>query len=196
MYAGEYGFSMNIYSLGCLPGETDDHTRRFALLIRHLRRALGTQGNLFVHYNPTFMKAQTPYEFFSNARPAEIRRKYALLRSALADCNVDFVSVIEDPMVYYQPVLALGDYNAGRVLEHLYRKPHVAESDWLKAFHELGFDDSRYFSPKDPLQTLPWEHIACTDHQRLKRRAGALARSVSENDILLYTEHSQVVPGE
>jgi len=169
--ASKYGFALNIYSLGALPGETDDHTRRFAALLRSLRRMHQHQNPLYVHYNPAFMKAQTPYQYFRNTRPKEIRRKYALLQSELRDVDVQFVSVIPDPMVYYQPVLALGDFEAGRILAHLYRRADVSEEDWVQAFWELCLDDSRYFTEKDPSRTLPWEHIVYHDHQRLKRRA-------------------------
>jgi radical SAM superfamily enzyme YgiQ (UPF0313 family) len=175
-YAKKYGFSMNIYSLGALPGETDEHTKGFATLIRSLRKTLGDGNQMFVHYNPAFMKAQTPYQYFGNTRPAEIRRKFNLLKSQLSGCDVEFVSVIGDSMCYYQPVLALGDFEAGRVMAHLYGRPSVTEDNWGSAFHELDQDDSRYFAAKDPNKVLPWEHIAYSDHQRLKRRATAIGK--------------------
>jgi radical SAM superfamily enzyme YgiQ (UPF0313 family) len=177
-YAKKYGLSLNIYALGCLPGETDKHTRQFGALLCSLRRTLGTETNLFVHYNPAFMKAQTPYQYFGNTRPAEIRRKFALLKSEVDGHDIEFVSVIPDSMTYYQPVLALGDFNAGKVLAHLYRRAGVTETDWKRAFQKLGLSDERYFVAKDPTRTLPWEHIAYTDHQRLKRRAGALGKGL------------------
>lgn len=169
--AGKHGFSLNIYSLGGLPGETDADAVVYARLLRRIRRALGRAGSMFVHYNPAFMKAQTPYQFLGNSRPAHIRKRYGLLRAELADLDVEFVSVIDDPMVYYQPVLALGDFDAGKVLERLYRRASVSERDWERAFVELGLDDSRYFTAKDPDRRLPWEHIAYTEQQRLRRRA-------------------------
>jgi radical SAM superfamily enzyme YgiQ (UPF0313 family) len=172
--AGRHGFSLNIYSLGGLPGETIETTREFARLLRTLRAAQGRGGSMFVHYNPAFMKAQTPYAFLGNTRPDEIRRRYHLLREQVADLDVEFVSVVDDSMVYYQPVLALGDANSARVLRHLYRRPTVTEQDWQRAFVELGLSDERYFTAKDPERRLPWEHIAYTDQERLRRRAGPL----------------------
>lgn len=183
-YAGKYGFSMNIYSLGGLPGETDEHTLRFGALIRSLRTALGPSGELFVHYNPAFMKAQTPYQYFGNTRPAEIRRKFAILQAEVVDRDVEFVTVVPDPMVYYQPILALGDGNSARVMAHLYRRAEVAEEDWINAFYELDLDDGRYFTACDPARTRPWEHIAYQDHQRLKRRATGLAATTARHGSL------------
>lgn len=183
-YAKKHDLAMNIYSLGGIPGETDGVTRHYAALLRSLRRTLGNENPLFVHYNPVFMKAQTPYQYFGNLRPAEVRRRYALLRSELQGQDIHFVSVIPDSLTFYQPVLALGDFNSGRVLAYLYRLPQVTEEDWRQAFKDLGFDDARYFTTKDPNQTLPWEHIVYTNHQRLKRRASAIQRS---NGIEVYS---------
>jgi len=137
--AGRFGLDLNIYSLGSLPGETDRHTRAFASLIRSLRQAQGDSGTVYVHYNPAFMKAQTPYEYLGNTRPAEARRKYRILRGELEGlAGVEYVSVIEDPMLFYQPVLALGDYNASRVLQRLLAVAQPGEDDWQRAFADLA----------------------------------------------------------
>lgn len=175
--AGRYGLDLNIYSLGCIPGEQDHHAVAYGRLIRSLRRALGGGGTLYVHYNPAFRKAQTPYQYFGNASPAEARHRYRLLRAELeGEPGVDWVSVIDDPMVYYQPVLALGDDNSARVVEALYPMRQVGEQDWIGAFRDLGLDDGRYFTAKDPERTLPWEHIGYVQHERMKRRARALMK--------------------
>lgn len=173
--AGRFGFSLNIYSLGGLPGETPKTLREYAKLLRSLRIAQGVaNGNMFIHYNPAFMKAQTPYAHLGNTRPAEIRVRYRRLRQELADLDVHFVSVVDDPMVYYQPVLALGDHQSAQVLQRLYRRPNVSERDWQNAFADLGLSDSRYFMPKDGQRRLPWEHIAYSDQEKLRKRARPL----------------------
>lgn len=167
----KYDMDMTLYMLGCLPGENDGHTLELSRLIRSIRRTLKSNCRLEIHYNQSFMKAQTPYQYFGCVRPEEIRRKYKRLRDLTSDLeNVLFVTVINDPMSYYQPILALGDLNAGRVLAHLYQKPECPEVLWRTAFHELGLDDQRYFSDKDPDKQLPWEHISHSSHQRLKKR--------------------------
>ncbi|PSR24454.1 MAG: hypothetical protein C7B47_14770 [Sulfobacillus thermosulfidooxidans] len=179
-YANKHGFALNVYSLGALPGETDHHTRQFAKLLTSLRKEHGTQQPMYVHYNPAFMKAQTPFQYFGNTRPTEIRRKFALLQAELSQTDIQFVSVIPDAMVYYQPILALGDFEAGRVMEYLSRaRGEPSEFDWQTAFSRLGFKDNRYFTAKDPERTLPWEHIGYTDHQRLKKRAAGIARAAA-----------------
>jgi len=147
-------------------------------VLRSLNQKLGPNNQMFVHYNPAFMKAQTPHQYFGNTRPTEIRQKYALLRSELEDTDIEFVSVIPDPMTYYQCVLALGDFNSGKVLSKLYKKHNVTEADWINAFRSLGFDDNRYFMAKDPNLTLPWEHVSYTSHQKLKHRAKVSMRSI------------------
>ncbi len=188
-YARKYDLAMNIYSLGSLPHETDEHTRRFATFLHSLRATLGSYNSLAVHYNPAFLKAQTPYQYFANVRPEEARRKFALLKSELAGSDILLVSVIPDPMAYYQPVLALGDDQSAAVLAHLYQQTEVSEEDWRGAFVRLGMDDARYFTAKDLSRTLPWEHIVYNDHQKLKRRAKGIstpARSVREELLEVF----------
>jgi radical SAM superfamily enzyme YgiQ (UPF0313 family) len=175
--AGRLRLDLNIYSLGSLPGETDSHTRSFGTLIHSLRQAMGTNGTVYVHYNPAFMKAQTPYEYLGNTRPAEARRKYGILRGELDGiAGIEYVTVIEDPMLYYQPILALGDYNSSSVLLRLMSVASPTEDDWQRAFDELGLSDLRYFSPKDPTRRLPWEHIGYVGHEKMKKRAAALMK--------------------
>ena len=196
--AGRFGLDLNIYSLGSLPGETDRHTRAFASLIRSLRQAQGDSGTVYVHYNPAFMKAQTPYEYLGNTRPAEARRKYRILRGELEGlAGVEYVSVIEDPMLFYQPVLALGDYNASRVLQRLLAQAQPGEDDWQRAFADLGLSDARYFSPKDPTRRLPWEHIGYVAHEKMKKRAAALmkpGRTLTAADFLDFELTAAPVP--
>jgi radical SAM superfamily enzyme YgiQ (UPF0313 family) len=169
--AGSLGMDVNLYMLGGVPGETDEDTARQAELIRSVRKVMPRDRLLLVHYNPAFMKAQTPFQRFGCVRPREIRRRFRLLRNGIGDlAGVDFVTVIDDPMCYYQPVLALGDGDAGRVISLLSTKPEVREDDWKRAFRELGIDDSRYFETKSPTGRLPWEHISYVDHGKLTRR--------------------------
>jgi hypothetical protein len=140
-----------------------------------VRRHLGGDAQLFVHYNPAFMKAQTPYEFFGTARPEVMRTKLATLRAELVDEDVQIVTVIDDAMAYYQPVLALGDTQSAQILLDLYRKPTVTEPDWRTAFTRRGFDDTRYFEARGLEDRLPWEHIGYQDHAKLRRRATLIA---------------------
>ena len=122
------------------------------------------------------MKAQTPFQYLGNARPEEARRKFALLKRETEGADIEFVSVVPDAMAYYQPVLALGDLDSGRLLAHLYRTPNPTEDDWRRAMFDLGINDARYFQAKDPGGTLPWEHIAYSSHAKLKKRAAQVQR--------------------
>lgn len=166
-----FDMDLTLYTLGGLPGETDKDTIELARLICSVRSALKSNCRLNVHYNQIFMKAQTPYQWFATLRVEEIRRKYNLLRSNIGDLSgIHFVTIIDEPTTYYQPILARGDFNVGRVLAYLYRKSFCDEFDWQAAFHELEIDDKRYFNQKDCKQRLPWEHIVYTSHDRLRSR--------------------------
>jgi radical SAM superfamily enzyme YgiQ (UPF0313 family) len=177
LMASKFRFDVNLYCLGCLPGETDADTASLASLLRSLRRALSRPQRMCLHYNPVFMKAQTPYQYFGNTRPAEARRKYSLLRSYLSGCEIDFVTAIDSPLLYSQAVLSVGDSNAGEVLAHLFRRQHLTEHDWVNAFRQLNLSDNRYFTAKPTDRQLPWEHLKYSDVGRLRARAAVIASS-------------------
>lgn len=184
----KYDLDMTLYMLGCLPGETDSHTKKQAKLIDSIRKTLSNEQVLEVHYNQSFMKAQTPYQYFGGIRPEEIRRKFRLLKRSMKRIHdIRFVSVIDDSMSYYQPILASGDFNAGKVLSHLYKKRTVTEDEWKKAFVDLGLDDERYFTSKDARKILPWEHISFSTHENLKKRFKYYDR-VDRSELNVLTE--------
>lgn len=175
--ASKHDMDMTLYTLGGLPGENTTHSVQLVQLLRSLRRELKPACRLEIHYNSTIMKAQTPFQFCSTVRPETIRRRYQILKEGLSDlANIQIVSIIDDPMCYFQPILALGDSQVGQVLAHLYTKADVTEADWRSAFPELGLSDQHYFRPKDPDRRLPWEHIVYSNHSLLKRRLVSLAR--------------------
>ena len=162
--------------LGAIPGETDQDTMMQANLINRVRKALRRDLLLEIHYNPAFAKAQTPLQHFATPRPEEIRRKFQLLRSNITEQPTVFVTTILDSMLYYQPLLSLGDLDTAKILTHLYKQKRVDENDWRKAFLELGLSDERYFKRKDPNQKLPWQHIGYVDHTKMTKRSTSLLK--------------------
>jgi hypothetical protein len=121
-------------------------------------------------------------EFFGNCRPAQIRDKFKVTKALLKDSNVEYVSVIDSPLLYYQSILSIGDFNSGKILAHLYKKSLLKESDWKNAFRELNLDDSRYFTNKDLSQVLPWEHIVFTDHNKNINRTKHILENLDRAD--------------
>ena len=108
-----------------------------------------------------------------------VRETMAANNDNVDEAVIEYVTVIEDPMLYYQPILALGDYNSSNVLLRLMSVTSPTEDDWQRAFDESGLSDLRYFSPKDPTRRLPWEHIGYVGHEKMKKRAAALVKPQS-----------------
>jgi hypothetical protein len=112
-----------------------------------------------------------------------IRVNYRRLRSKINNlAGIVFVSVIDAPLSYYQPVLALGDFNSGKILEYMHKRSTCSEEEWKKAFHQLGISDNRYFSDKDLSKTLPWGHINYYSHTKLKKALNAIRSYGSNNN--------------
>jgi radical SAM superfamily enzyme YgiQ (UPF0313 family) len=173
--AGPRGLGLDVYTMLGVPGEEPSHVRELACLIADVRAALDRRQSLEVSINPAFSKAQTPYERRATIPPEETRARFAYLRGQLPDEDgIEWVTVIDDPMAYYQPILALGGPELAPVLDRMSRWFAPGEASWRTAVAELvPGGDRRYFRDRDPDEVLPWQHITYTDHQRLSLRLEA-----------------------
>ncbi|MDA5111123.1 hypothetical protein O3V59_22600 [Brevibacillus thermoruber] len=185
----KHNMSLKLYMLGGIPGETDRDTIMQADLINRIRRTLRRDLLLEIHYNPVFVKAQTPLQHFATPRPEEIRRKYHILKTNITEQPTVFVTTITDSMVYYQPLLSIGDFNSAKILAHLYKKKRVTEEDWKHAFVELGISDERYFKRKDISRKLPWQHIGYVDHDKMAKRSQSILNLESKRLSINVVEH-------
>ena len=80
------------------------------------------------------------------------------------------MSVIGDPMCYYQPILALRGEELAPALVDLSRTFHPSEEEWRLAIWTHVGDDRRYFSDRREDGVLAWQHIVFNDHRRLQAR--------------------------
>jgi radical SAM superfamily enzyme YgiQ (UPF0313 family) len=182
--AGQHGLGLDLYTMIGVPEERPEHVRELAQLIGAVRRILPRGSSLEVSVNPAFAKAQTPYERYATLRPEEVRRRFALLCSALPDGEdgIGWVSVIDDPMCYYQPILALGGAELADVLEEVGARFRPREDDWRAAMRRLGGDD-RYFRSRERDETLPWQHITYNSHERLSLRLQGYRRRANRTAV-------------
>lgn len=178
--ARERKLGLDLYTMVGLPEERPRHVRDLAKLIDECAAGLGGELRLEVSLNPCFAKAQTPYERYATLRPETVRHRFRLLRSALGHHdNIDWVSVVDDPMCYYQPVLALGGPELAPVLVELSAKYQPSEDDWRTAVWKHVGDDGRYFRPRSESDVLPWQHIVYNDHESLSVRRRAHVEKAS-----------------
>lgn len=173
--AGEHDLGLDLYTMLGVPGEEPRHVRQLARLIREVRSALAPHLSLEVSINPAFAKAQTPYERHPTLRPEETRRRFAYLRRQLGDeTGIAWVSVISDPMTYYQPILSMGGPELAPVLMELSGSFAPSERQWRDAIHRLvPGGDERYFRERPWPACLPWQHIRYNDHRKLSLRLDA-----------------------
>jgi len=172
--AGRHELGLDIYTMIGVPGEEPQHVRELAELIARVRAALAPEQSLEVSINPAFSKAQTPYERRATIPPEEARARFAYLRSLLpSEDGIEWVTVIDDPMAYYQPILAMGGPELAAVLDRV--SPHFAptENHWRSAVDRLLGEARRYYRDRDPDEVLPWQHIVYNSHEKLALRLDA-----------------------
>ena len=157
-----------------LPYESRENVQELGGLIRRVRDALDRKEDLEVSTNPVFVKAQTPYERFSTMRPEAARARFRFLRKTIGDqSGIKWVSVIDDPMAYYQPILSTGGVELAPVISALSKQFRPSESAWRRQIRDLVGSDLRYFRERGDDEVLPWEHIIYRDHRRLSKRLDA-----------------------
>jgi radical SAM superfamily enzyme YgiQ (UPF0313 family) len=173
--AGRHGMGLDIYTMIGVPGEEPQHVRELARLIAEVRAALDPRQSLEVSLNPAFSKAQTPYERRGPIRPEEARARFAYLRRHLpSEDGIEWVSVIDDPMTYYQPILALGGPELAAVLDRVSAEFSPGEEAWRRAVaEEVPGGDARYFRDRQPDEVLAWQHIGYNSHAKLALRLDA-----------------------
>ncbi len=173
--AGQLGLGLDIYTMVGVPGEEPHHVRELAQLIAEVRAALDPGQSLEISLNPAFSKAQTPYERRAAIRPEEARARFAYLRKQLpTEDGIVWVTVLDDAMTYYQPILALGGPELAVVLDRLSHEFSPDEDAWRVAVAgEIPGGDRRYFRDRGPGEVLPWQHIQYNSHSKLTLRLDA-----------------------
>ncbi|MFL6130970.1 MAG: hypothetical protein ACJ73E_18140 [Mycobacteriales bacterium] len=173
--AGRYGLGLDVYTMLGVPGEEPAHVRELAGLIAAARAALDPRQTMEVSINPAFSKAQTPYERRATLRPEESRARFAYLRRHLpAEDGIEWVTVLDDPMAYYQPILSMGGPELAPVLDRLSDRFAPTEDEWRAAVaDEVPGGDRRYFRDREPDEVLPWQHITYNSHRKLELRLEA-----------------------
>lgn len=182
--AGRLDLGIDLYTMVGLPGETYEHVAELATLIDAVRRTLPSHLSLETSANPVFTKAQTPYERYATLRPEESRRRLNYIWRKVADPSaITWVTVIDDPLCYYQPINAMGGPEVADVLEDVSVSYHPTEDQWKQAVARHVGSDERYFAPRKDDDVLPWQHIVFNDHERLSARFKGMNRKVSRESV-------------
>jgi len=165
------GFNkLKLYFMIGLPSERDEDVRAIADLGRRTlgqgRRLVGRRAQVTVSVSSHVPKPHTPFQWFAQDAPEEIRRKQALLAAAVGrgalrlKCHNWRVTFLEG-------VLARGDRCLADAIEGAWRggarfdgwDEELDLETWERAFADAGVEPYRYLAARPEDARLPWDHI-------------------------------------
>ena len=127
--------------------------------------------------NPFVPKPWTPFQWDPMEDPRSIKRKIALVRSALGPLGSSVEVDAESPReAYFQTMVSRGDRRVGKILERLNEKRCEGAGEIWQELKEIGREaqaggsampdpDSFVTRRYDPEELLPWDFI---DHHIYK----------------------------
>lgn len=175
--AFESGWSaVKLYFMLGLPTETDEDVQGIAELAAKVRacylsvpkekRAPGLR--ITVSASVFVPKPFTPFQWAPQISRAEVSRRQAHLRAALAKVKgVDFKYHAPD-LSYVEAIFARGDRRVADVLEKAWKlgcrfdgwSDQFRFDLWMRAFEETGVDADFYATrPRAAEEVFPWEHL-------------------------------------
>jgi radical SAM superfamily enzyme YgiQ (UPF0313 family) len=164
--------AMKLYVMVGLPTETDDDVDGIVDLAHKVReRLMGggkpKVGRILVSINPFVPKPWTPFQWEAMAPIAELKRKLARVRRALAPVPALQVETESPREAYLQTLLSRADRRVAPILIALHERPE----DWWTTLKDLrrgpGIDPDRVVHRTYDLdELLPWDFI---DHGVDKR---------------------------
>ncbi len=168
---------MKLYFLTGLPTETDEDTLGIARLARE-SVAIGkrhTQGaSVTVSVGGFVPKPFTPFQWFGQNPPEELRRKIDLLRDELRRDRGVKLKWHDPKATLVEGIMSRGDRRLGPVIEDVWRAGGVFQ-EWSELFsHDLWMEAMARngLSPDDYAhrhrtedEVLPWDHLSAGLHK-------------------------------
>jgi radical SAM family uncharacterized protein len=167
---------VKLYFLVGLPTEMDEDTLGIAHLAREVVRVgkqYTKQASCTVSVGGFVPKAHTPFQWFGQNAPDELRRKIHLLRDDLRKTAAQ-VKWHDPEASFAEGLASRGDRRIGRVIERVWREggtfqewsEHFRLARWLEAMAAEGLDPDWYVTRhRTQDEILPWEHIAAGLHK-------------------------------
>lgn len=164
--ARAWPFTLKLYFLVGLPGETDEDVDGIAELVKRIHetmvdasRARGTVGGITVGVNGFVPKPFTPFQWEPFAGVSAITEKMNAIRQGLRRTPHVKLQTSSGRYDYIQAVLSLGD----RRVAHLVELARDMDGDWKRAMKEMkaeGLDpDFIAMRRKGRDEVLPWSVI-------------------------------------
>ena len=168
---------MKLYFLTGLPSEMDEDTLAIADLAENCV-AIGQQytkkASVTVSLGGFVPKTHTPFQWFGQNEPAELRRKVDLLRERLRRNKRVHLKWHSPEASTAEGITSRGDRRIGPVIEHVWRQggtfqewsEHFDLRLWEEAMSASKLDIEWYVDRhRDENEVLPWDHIHAGLHK-------------------------------
>lgn len=168
---------MKLYFLTGLPTEMDPDTYGIVDMARNcvrIGRGYTNRASVTVSVGGFVPKPHTPFQWFGQNTPAELRRKIGLVRDAAQKAkgvNVKW----HDPLASLaEGITSRGDRRIGAVLERVWRDGGVFQ-EWSEFFRVARWEDAMaaeglsaewyVHRHRDEQEVLPWDHLSAGLHK-------------------------------
>jgi radical SAM family uncharacterized protein len=168
---------MKLYFLTGLPTETDEDTLGIAELARQCvaigRRYTG-RASVTASIGGFVPKPHTPFQWFGQNTPDELRRKVGLVREATARSRGVQLKWHDPAASLAEGLASRGDRRIGPVIERVWRaggmfqewSEHFDLRRWEEAMAAEGLSMDWYvFRHRSGDEVLPWDHISAGLHK-------------------------------
>ncbi len=168
---------VKLYFLIGLPTETDEDVVGIAELGRHcvdIGRRYHRSVTVTASVGGFVPKPQTPFQWFGQCRPEELRRRFGLLREACRGIRGLSLRWHDPAASTAEGLLSRGDRRIGAVVEAVWRaggtfqewSEHFDLARWERAAEEAGVDlDDMVFRHRGADEVLPWDHLSAGLHK-------------------------------
>lgn len=168
---------VKLYFLIGLPTETDEDTLGIATLARRcaqIGRSYNSSASVTVSVGGFVPKAHTPFQWFGQDRPEEMKRKVNLLRDATRRDKGVTLRWHDPKASLAEGIASRGDRRIGAVIESVWRAGGTFQ-EWSEYFdlplwesamaeHGLSIEDYVY-RDREEGEALPWDHISAGLHR-------------------------------
>ncbi|HEB84460.1 MAG TPA: DUF2344 domain-containing protein, partial [Bacteroidetes bacterium] len=188
--AFEEGFTgLKLYFMCGLPTETKADLDGIAHLVgRVARLRTSRRQRITISVSPFSPKPHTPFQWYGQQTPGEVRERLAYLRERFRGVPVRFTAHNPESALY-ESALARGDRRLGRVVERVWRNGGVLEAwhdhfdpeRWAEAFRAEKLDPEVFVRGRTPGGRLPWSHIdkGVTERYQTLENRRAMERKVT-----------------
>lgn len=166
--------TIKLYFMIGLPTETDEDIigiAKLAYRVLDLYKSIkGKRGaKVTVSVSSFVPKPNTPFQWFPQNTPDELRRKQQLLKEHLRDRSISY-HYHDVPTSFLEGVFARGDRRLSKVLLTAWKNgvKYDGWSDqfkydvWMDAFEKEGVDPTFYANRERVRgEVMPWQHISC-----------------------------------